>query len=212
MSHFRVGSFADLKARTTDIWTGFPGSWWVAGGWAIDLAIGSVTRAHDDIDVSVFRQDLTSIRSHLSDWDLRVVSEGELRAWDGEPLSRAEHQMWARFEEGPRPKGVADFSADPTFFEVLIEEQADDEWTYRRDPALRRPLHEFGRRTKAIPHVAPDIQLLYKSKPHPKYDAKNEIDFDLCYSHLSPGERSWLFNSLNLVSPGHRWLQRLDLP
>ena len=25
--------------------------WWIAGGWAIDLALGRSTRAHGDVDV-----------------------------------------------------------------------------------------------------------------------------------------------------------------
>ena len=209
MSPHHVPSFDDLKSRTADLWRGFAGSWWVAGGWAIDLAIGMVTRAPDDIDVSVLRQDLPAIRSHFGDWDLRVVSGGEIRRWNGGPLAPEEHQLWARFDKGPRPTGVADFSVDPTFFEVLIEEQADGQWTYRRDPAVKRPLAEFGRIAEGIPFVAPEIQLLYKSKPHPSYDAKNDIDFERCCPHLSQGERGWLNDSLRLVSPEHRWLQRL---
>ncbi len=209
MALHRLPSFDDLTSRTVDLWRGVAGSWWVAGGWAIDLAIGVVTRAHDDIDVSVFRQELPAIRSHFGDWDLRVVSHGEMRRWNGEPLAPQEHQLWARFDKGPRPTGVVDFSMDPTFFELLIEDQMDGQWTYRRDPAVKRPLAEFGRTTQGIPFVGPAIQLLYKSKPHPKYDAKNDVDFDRCWPHLSQGERVWLNDSLRLVSPGHRWLQRL---
>jgi hypothetical protein len=31
--------------------------WWIAGGWALDLFMGRQTRAHNDIEISVFRGD-----------------------------------------------------------------------------------------------------------------------------------------------------------
>jgi hypothetical protein len=39
--------------------------WAIAGGWAIDLFIGSITREHDDIEIVIFREDQYSIQSYL---------------------------------------------------------------------------------------------------------------------------------------------------
>lgn len=36
---------------------GFPGPWWIAGGFAIELATGRAIRPHDDIDVGLLRSD-----------------------------------------------------------------------------------------------------------------------------------------------------------
>lgn len=40
--------------------------WWLAGGWAIDLHIGYVTRVHEDIDVLVLREDQLRVQQHLA--------------------------------------------------------------------------------------------------------------------------------------------------
>lgn len=39
--------------------------WWIAGGWAIDLYIGTQTREHDDIDVQILRRDQQAVRAIL---------------------------------------------------------------------------------------------------------------------------------------------------
>jgi hypothetical protein len=43
----------------------FPGRWWVAGGWAIDAWIGRATREHEDLEISILREDQASFRSYL---------------------------------------------------------------------------------------------------------------------------------------------------
>ncbi len=39
--------------EVSEAFASFPGQWWIAGGWAIDLWIGRQTRPHDDIDVLI---------------------------------------------------------------------------------------------------------------------------------------------------------------
>lgn len=202
-------TFEELRAQTS-VWKGFPGRWWVAGGWAIDLAIGSVTRAHDDIDFAVLRRDANAVRAQLKNWDVRIAMNGTLREWKSGPLAPSEYQIWAREESEPKPTDVKAFAADPTFFEVLIEEHDDDRWVYRRSALVGRPIEEFSRARFGMSFVAPDVQLLFKSKPHPSYDAKNDEDFRRCLPHLDASERSWLREALTLASPGHRWLGHLS--
>lgn len=36
--------------------------WWVTGGWAIDLAVGQVTRPHEDVDVVLLERDEHALR------------------------------------------------------------------------------------------------------------------------------------------------------
>jgi hypothetical protein len=52
--------------------------YWVFGGWAVDLHAGRVTRAHDDIDISVWQHDFERIDALLTDdgWQ-RVPEPGE---------------------------------------------------------------------------------------------------------------------------------------
>jgi len=47
---------------------GLPVRWWIAGGQAIDLFIGSSTRPHQDVDVAVLRPDQLAVQAHLDGW------------------------------------------------------------------------------------------------------------------------------------------------
>lgn len=49
----------------------FKRPWFIAGGWAIDLFFGRVTRNHDDVDVAIFRGDQRELQAYLSGWDPR---------------------------------------------------------------------------------------------------------------------------------------------
>jgi hypothetical protein len=47
----------DRIVAVAHLMQGFPGPWFVSGGWAIDLFVGRVTREHEDREVGIFRQD-----------------------------------------------------------------------------------------------------------------------------------------------------------
>ncbi|MEU4265136.1 nucleotidyltransferase domain-containing protein [Streptomyces argenteolus] len=72
--------------------------WWIAGGYAIELAVGRVLRAHGDLDVLVLRRDQALVRQLLADWDLYVADppgQGELRPWrPGEVLHPPPHYLF----------------------------------------------------------------------------------------------------------------------
>src|SRR4051812_24187898 len=55
--------------------------WGVAGGWAIDLALGAVTRPHADVDLAVFRDDQHAVRAALPAWRFETVRDGALVPW-----------------------------------------------------------------------------------------------------------------------------------
>jgi hypothetical protein len=40
-------------------------AYWVFGGWAVDFHLRAVTRAHDDIDIAVWRRDLAAVAALL---------------------------------------------------------------------------------------------------------------------------------------------------
>ncbi|HZP97569.1 MAG TPA: amino acid transporter [Candidatus Limnocylindria bacterium] len=170
--------------------------WWIAGGWALDLFIGRQTRAHDDIEIAAYRDDLDTLRAHLAGWDLFVAERGSLTPWREGPLHDGAHALWAR-ERG----------RDVWQLEVLVEERRDGRWAYRRDPKIGLRARDVGRVTpEGIPYLRPEIQLLYKSKdPRPS----DESDFITVLPHLDPAQRGFLAAALWTTSPGHRWLERL---
>lgn len=182
-----------LAERLADL--GAP--WLVAGGWALDLFLGRQTRAHDDVEIAIFRGDEPVLVKRLSGWELFVAENGMLARWPPEtPLPPGAHELWAR-ERG----------RDAWQLEVLIEERAGARWTYRRDAAIGLNAADLGRRSAdGIPYVRPDVQLLYKSK-QPR--AVDETDFLTVLPHLDAAQRGFLAAALWTVSPGHRWIARL---
>ena len=124
--------------------------WWIAGGWALDP---EGRRAHKDVDVAVLRPDHERLREHLAGWDLRIAHAGTLREWTGGPVGPPENGVWAR----PTPE-------DPWHVDFKIEAVEGDEWVYRRDPTVRRPVREIGVVVEGIPYLAPELAQLYATR------------------------------------------------
>ena len=174
-------------------------SWWVAGGWAIDLLVGLPSRAHGDLDVLVLRRDQLAIREHLSGWDVHAADPpGSLRAWPaGEILPPTVHDIWCRRT-----------ASSPWAFQLMIDDTEGDDWLFRRDRRIRRPIHSLAgpASTEALPVLSPYIQLLYKSKG---LREKDQADFQIALPKLTDGERQWLRAALATVSPQHPWISEL---
>jgi hypothetical protein len=172
--------------------------WWIAGGWAIDLALGRQTRPHADIDIAFLRRDVAALRSLAASWELCIAHEGSLLPWDGGDLLAQHHQFWARAH------GSEDWA-----FEILLEQIDAGHWAYRRDARITMPLAAIGRVTDdGISYVAAPIALLYKSGSSTR--ARDEGDFRAALPLLSDMERAWLRDALVLVDVTHPWIALLD--
>ncbi|GAB3085256.1 hypothetical protein [Isoptericola nanjingensis] len=118
------------------LFAGYPGIWWVAGGWALEAFTG-VERHHEDIDPGVLRQDLPegcgqlwTRRDATSPWEFDVLlSPGTAQTWvyerdpaitmpmadalwvaDGVTYLQPEIQLLYK-ARGLRPKDRRDFDA-----------------------------------------------------------------------------------------------------
>ena len=174
---------------------GYERPWWVGGGWALDLFLGRTTRAHHDLDVVVLRSDQKLLRQHLADWDVHVAHLGALTPWKGEWLELPRHGLWARTD----PNG-------PWELEVLLMESDGERWIFRRDRELSLPLERAGLERDGIPHLAPEIPLLYKSREPRDSD---EADFRAVLPELPPDRRSWLSAAIASQDPLHPWVEAL---
>ena len=125
-------------------------SWWIAGGWALDVA---GRRRHKDVDVAVLRPEHVKLRDDLAGWDLWIARDGALREWTGGAVGPPENTVWAR----PTP-------ADPWHIDFKIEVVENGDWVYRRDPAVRRAVGEIGAVVDGIPYLAPDLAQLYATR------------------------------------------------
>jgi hypothetical protein len=103
----------------------------------------------------VLVRDLPSVLCSLSTWELFEANDGRLTRLAAECVPSLDaHSLWRR-----------PTSADPWAIELLLDEADGETWVYRREPRIRRPMPTVVRRSSdGLPYLAPEIQLLYKSK------------------------------------------------
>jgi hypothetical protein len=172
--------------------------WAIAGGWALDLALGRVTRAHGDVDVAVLRDDQGALRAALPGWDFAAVAGGVQAPWEpGARLELPVHEVHARPPAG----------APPFALELLLNERDGADWVYRRDPAVRLPLaRALLPGPGGVRVLAPEVVLLYKSKaPRPA----DEADFLAARPLLDAAGGAWLRGALLRARPDHPWAAAL---
>lgn len=180
----------------------FPHPWFVAGGWAIDLFLGTLTRLHEDIELIVLRESQEMLQMHLSGWELRKVdSPGipEESPWKaGEWLNSPQSRIRALQVGGNLPG-----------FEVILADTADGLWRFYRDPAITHSLEDIGARSTigGIPYFAPEVILLWKAMYH---RPKDEHDFRQALPWLDRTQRAWLRNALQAHRPADPWLEWLS--
>ncbi|GAA0273019.1 hypothetical protein GCM10010302_08270 [Streptomyces polychromogenes] len=172
--------------------------WWIAGGHAIELAVGRELRPHADIDVLVLRDDQHAVQDALAGWEWWAADPpGSLRPWRrDEYLHPGVHDVWCR----PEPGG-------PWRIQVMLDEGRGGTWVSRRDATVCRPVAGIGAVSPdGIPYLRPEIQLYYKAKrPRPK----DEQDFDAVLPLLGTGQRTWLADAITHTLGPHPWTARL---
>jgi hypothetical protein len=167
--------------------------WAVAGGWALDLFLGRLTREHADLDLAVWRADQDRLRAALTPlWVPEVADNGVLRPWSSDEwLSSPIHEIHARA-----------VNREGGSLELLLNERDDTAWIYRRDTQVRRELDRAILVRDGIPVLAPEIVLLYKSKaPRPT----DEADFNAALPALTTEQREWLRLAIARSRADHPW-------
>ena len=172
--------------------------WWIAGGWAIDMALGRKTREHGDVDVAVLRSDQLAVQSHLRGWELHLANV-VLTPWVAGELAPPDTcDVWCR------PAGSTSWA-----FQLMFDPGTTETWVCRRNLTITRPMSSAIRRTgDGIPYLAPELQLLMKAK---RCEAKDQADFAAVVDAgiLDPEANRWLRSALERIHPGHRWLDEL---
>lgn len=172
--------------------------WWVAGGYAIELAVGRAFRDHADVDVLVLRRDQLAVQETLGSWEWWAADPpGTLRPWRrGELLPAGVDDVWCR------PSAAA-----PWRIQVMLDETEGDEWVSRRNPAVRRAVAGLGGvSADGIPYLAPEVQLFAKARDT---RPKDEQDFAAALPVLDGPQRQWLAEALRKTFGEHPWLDRL---
>lgn len=171
--------------------------WWIGGGWAIDLFLDETTRPHHDLDVGIFRHDEQEVRRLFSNWEFASAHAGRLDPlFQDQACPLVSHSIWCR------PVG-----AEEWVLELVLEEAEGEDWVFRRDSRVRRRAHSISISSHSgLPILAPEIELLYKSK---SIRPKDLHDFRAVVPCLSLEARGWLVDALFVVEPLHPWIGEL---
>ncbi|WP_110884947.1 nucleotidyltransferase domain-containing protein [Deinococcus yavapaiensis] len=176
--------------------------WMFAGGLALDLHLGTLTRPHEDVDVILPRDRQAEARRYLEArrWRLDACRDGTYRAWT-ETLEPPHFQVHAR---------RADFT-DALLIDFMFSNLSGDTWHYRRDEGVTRLLSEARRFTSSgLPYLAPELVLLFKSgSGNRAARGKDQRDFERVRPELNEEARRWLRNVLEARAPRHPWLDEL---
>jgi len=186
------GAFGELRPYAAAL-AELPCPWFVAGGWALDLYLGRVTREHADVDVALYRADQRALRRWLAagGWSAERAADGRLEPWgEDEWLALPVHEIHCR-----RPAG------EPGHLEFLLNEGDAAEWRFRKAPAITRPRSLVEMRSpEGIPFYAPEVVLLYKALARRRHD---DADFAAARPSLAPERRAWLRGALASIDPSH---------
>ncbi|KTS38873.1 amino acid transporter [Methylobacterium indicum] len=173
--------------------------WYVAGGWALDVWHGRATREHDDLEFVVLRDDADHFRAILHDLEFFTVRDGIL-----EHLPPSAHlpgdvwQVWG-----------ADMQRGRWRVDMMMEPGTPDRWIYKRDPTIEMARSAAVRVSKAgIPYLAPINVILFKAKYRRE---KDERDFEIARQEISAAEREQLIAWLDVLHPGHDWIETLRI-
>jgi len=170
--------------------------WWMAGGWAIDAFTGTA-RAHEDIDIAIFRDDVPGLRSYLGqEWNCWAAGDGALTPLtEARPgLPAAADQCWVRAH-----------AWSPWVADVVTSPGSERQWVLKRDTSVTMPLDDAIRAYEGIAYQRPEIVLAYKAK---LVRAKDDADLARTWPLLDARARAWPQDTVALVHPGHRWLSR----
>jgi hypothetical protein len=170
-------------AEVAELLSGWGRPWWVAGGQAIELAVGRPLREHHDIGVLMLRRDHMLIHQALPGWECWMAGEGLSRWPGGQRLSLFVDELWCR-----------PGANQPWRLKIILAEASDADWLPHRGARIRRTIASLGRLNESgIPYLAPEVALRYQAKkPRPQDD----LDFAAVLPLLNTDQRRWLDDAL----------------
>jgi hypothetical protein len=136
-------------------------AYWLFGGWAVDFYAGSVTRAHDDLDVAVWLDDLPRIAAILEEDGWHHVPE------DGEDGGTGYEHGPVRFELTYLVRG-----ADGGTYTPMSHGQA--RWS---EEALAEDVRELNGVNARLIALAPLMRGKSSPRDDPEEAAKDRADF-----------------------------------
>lgn len=180
------GPFAPLTPlQLRNLMEGFDRPWWLVGGYAIEAFTG-IERTHEDIDMSIFIEDVPAFRAHLEPrLHLWSNNGGTFRFFDDanpEPLAPLS-QIWVR-----------EHAQAPWIIDCILTPSVDGKWQSKRDREHIAPLDEVTWvASNGIRYLNPEIVLFFKAA---RERSKDNIDYERALPLLSDSQRAWLDDAL----------------
>jgi len=187
-------------AEAATLFDGFPRTWWISGGWAIEAFTG-VRRTHKDVDVTIFRRDVGALREHFrARFDLWAAGNATLRPLDdrrpGVPAWSG--QIWLR-----------EHALAPWVVDVQLNPGGPSRWVFKRDHSVSRRLEDATRVVDGVRYLRPELVLAHKVRLARPVD---NDDLEAVLPLLDAKERAWLRSYVASADPTHRWRRRLGIP
>ncbi len=185
-------------APVIDYLRDYQGSFWVVGGWAIDLHLGRVTRPHKDVDIAMRADDQQLLEAWIAERDVFLENPmtGDRRPWvDRAPL-----------RPGPDALVLPDAPMAVQLLPALFE---NNHWVFPRGRhSIRMDIDSLTKVTPAgTPYQTPEVILLYKSRQH---RAEDDADFHNLLPVLTERELQWLRDRVARRPPDDPWLSKID--
>ncbi len=214
----------ELLKSTSQILGDLEAKWCFCGGWAIDLFVGRESRAHKDLDIMVFKNDLKETISYMKNhgWKVEAPTRQGFIPVDTENFETFEYEnLWCMNEEYPLDYLKIDEQAsynfyhyerevqtDVDFLDILLNTSDDGYFVYQQNEAIKLEISKALYSEGGIPYLAPEIVLLYKSKC---LSEDNRADFDVATAKMHPDQKEWLGQALkNEYGSDHPWVVALE--
>ncbi|GGG13011.1 hypothetical protein GCM10010912_66800 [Paenibacillus albidus] len=160
------------------------------------MALGRVTREHEDLDLCIYREDAAEALQYFQEWDIKVAVPGENRLVDYEKDS-----------DLALPRYCLHLFRDKDFVEILLTEREGDEILFRKNKQITLPANDFALRDgEGRPYVNPVWQLLFKSLNPREKDHKDFFNSLPC---LNDQQKLWLTSGIRTMKPDSEWLVEL---
>ncbi|WP_026298957.1 nucleotidyltransferase domain-containing protein [Deinococcus aquatilis] len=177
--------------------------WMFAGGMALDLHVGVVTRPHDDLDIIVPRDQQPELQQHLQHlgWRLDASVNRRYQPWVP-PLNPPSFQVHARHLD----------LQEVVMLDLMLTDLSGGHWRYRRDPDVTLPLEQARLNGPyELPYLTPEAVLLFKAgRAGSPLRPKDQRDFVRLRPHLTAAQQTWLKDRLEGSVPGHSWIVQLN--
>ena len=172
-------------------------TWYVTGGWALDVFMGQQSRDHVDLEFATLPSDIPKARKALAELEFVALRNGGLSFLERDAYVPDDiWQLWG-----------ADFKSQAWRVDMMIERGTIDRLVCKRNSTISQPRDQITYlNDQGISFLTPANVLLSKAK---HTEDKDVQDFDRVLPHLRSHEkvilRRWIVSEHSV----HPWLAQL---